>query len=122
MDNYPNINDFLENLAKENISLDTKEKIFSNSLKEYLTILNSEASFENKLKIKIVLEKLKDYKNSLKDLFNLQCNNLCIDNQIDNYIDNIKSSSDKLKEKDLKSFLLDSSIQLYKEIFQNVTK
>ena len=63
------------------------EYIFNSVLKDYCTILNEDKSLQNlerKLKVKYALDKLNDYKNSLKDLFNIKTINLCIDNKIEN--------------------------------------
>ena len=99
------------------------ESIFTSSLKDYCMILNEKTQvhiIEKKLKVKLALDKLIEYKNSLKDLFNLQSINLCIDNKLENYSENLKVCPGN--EYDIESFLLESSIQLYKEIMQNTIK
>jgi hypothetical protein len=123
IETFPQIKDFKCSFDSEKIPESLKQTYFSTTLKDYLTLLNSDYTFaERNLKAKLTIEKLKDYKNSLKDLFNLQSLNLCIDNKIDNFLDNLCTDNDKLKENEIQCFLLESSIQLYKEVIQHSMK
>ena len=113
----------MESFDNVKVSETEKDNNFSSNLKDYLTLLNTGNSLtERNIKAKLTIEKLRDYKDSLKELFNLQALNLCIDNKIDNFLDNIGSEKGRFKESEIQGFLLECSIQLYKEVLQNTMK
>jgi len=123
IETFPQIKELSISFLSEEIHHSLKQTNFSNTLKDYLTLLNSDYSLaERNLKAKLTIEKLKDFKNSLKDLFNLQSLNLCIDNKIDNFLENLSTDNNKPKENEIQGFLLESSLQLYKEVIQHSMK
>lgn len=60
------------------------------------------------------LKKYEEFKNSLKSLYSLESQNLLIDNKIINFMER---EGNKMNNEGLEAFYLESSIEMYREIF-----
>ena len=100
--------------------IEDRNTLFLEQIKDFYTVFNERRDItdvDKRVKINIALMKLREYKNSIKDVFDIQDKALFVDNKIDNYIESIQK---KEKLCDLDVILFETSIQMHKEIFQNI--
>jgi hypothetical protein len=89
-------------------------KLMQKEYKEFFTI-KRKPKVNNLNKISQSLNKFKEFKNSLKSLYNLESQDLMCDNRILNFLEKNNNSNIEIVE----NFFLETSIDMYREIFKN---
>lgn len=107
-----------EGFVKENESKSiiqpSNEEIFIKEYKDnYCFNKNDKIDSKVRLTLQNSLNKFEEFKNSLKNAYNLESYNLLVDNKIDNFKDNRKKNIE-----DYEKFYIEVSLDMYKEIFK----